>query len=127
MNITGVFLHVLADALGSVVVMISASVIAFTDWEYRDYLDPVLSLVIVFTTIDSIVIVMSGGGSGEWYSTQGFSSRGGPGFGDAMGSTGAASGSTARGSSGAGGPLADAGAGLFLGCPFQGPSGPTEF
>ena len=47
MNITGVFLHVLADALGSVVVMMSASVIAFTDWEYRDYLDPVLSLVIV--------------------------------------------------------------------------------
>ena len=47
MNITGVFLHVLADALGSVVVMISASVIAFTDWTYRDYLDPVLSLVIV--------------------------------------------------------------------------------
>ena len=47
MNITGVFLHVLADALGSIVVMISASVIAFTDWEYKDYLDPVLSLVIV--------------------------------------------------------------------------------
>ena len=47
MNITGVFLHVLADALGSVVVMISASVIWLTDWQYRDYLDPVLSLVIV--------------------------------------------------------------------------------
>lgn len=47
MNITGVFLHVMADALGSVVVMISASVIWLTDWQYRDYLDPVLSLVIV--------------------------------------------------------------------------------
>jgi len=47
MNITGVFLHVLADALGSVVVLISASVIRFTEWEYRFYLDPVLSLVIV--------------------------------------------------------------------------------
>ena len=47
MNITGVFLLVLADALGSVVVMISASVIWLTDWQYRDYLDPVLSLVIV--------------------------------------------------------------------------------
>ena len=44
---TGVFLHVMADALGSVVVMISASVIWLTDWEYEDYLDPVLSLVIV--------------------------------------------------------------------------------
>ena len=48
MNIKGVFLHVMADALGSVVVLISASVIWLTDWEYRDYLDPVLSLVIVF-------------------------------------------------------------------------------
>jgi len=47
MNIKGVFLHVMADALGSVVVMISASVIWLTDWEYEDYLDPVLSLVIV--------------------------------------------------------------------------------
>ena len=47
MNIRGVFLHVLADALGSVVVLISASVIWLTEWEYKDYLDPVLSLVIV--------------------------------------------------------------------------------
>ena len=47
MNITGVFLHVLADALGSVVVIISATVIWLSDWEYRNYLDPVLSLVIV--------------------------------------------------------------------------------
>jgi len=47
MNITGVFLHVMADALGSVVVLISAAVIWLTDWEYKDYLDPVLSLVIV--------------------------------------------------------------------------------
>ena len=47
MNIKGVFLHVMADALGSVVVLISASVIKWTEWEYRNYLDPVLSLVIV--------------------------------------------------------------------------------
>ena len=47
MNIRGVFLHVLADALGSVVVLISASVIWLTEWEYKDYLDPVLSLLIV--------------------------------------------------------------------------------
>ena len=31
----GVFLHVLADALGSVVVIISALVIWLSDWEYR--------------------------------------------------------------------------------------------
>lgn len=37
----------MADALGSVVVLISASVIWLTDWQYKDYLDPLLSLVIV--------------------------------------------------------------------------------
>ena len=47
MNIRGVFLHVMADALGSVVVMISASVIWLTDWQYKDYIDPLLSIVIV--------------------------------------------------------------------------------
>ena len=47
LNIRGVFLHVMADALGSVVVLISASVIWLTDWQYKDYLDPLLSLVIV--------------------------------------------------------------------------------
>ena len=47
LNIQGVFLHVMADALGSIVVLISASVIWLTEWEYRDYLDPLLSLVIV--------------------------------------------------------------------------------
>ena len=47
LNIRGVFLHVMADALGSVVVMVSASVIWLTDWQYRDYLDPLLSLLIV--------------------------------------------------------------------------------
>ena len=53
MNITGVFLHVLADALGSVVVCITSLVIMFTDWEYRFYLDPVLSLVIVLIILVS--------------------------------------------------------------------------
>ena len=53
MNITGVFLHVLADALGSVVVCITSLVIMLTDWEYRFYLDPVLSLVIVLIILVS--------------------------------------------------------------------------
>ncbi|CAG2164416.1 unnamed protein product [Oppiella nova] len=47
MNMHGVFLHVLADALGSVIVIISASIIAFTDWEYSRYVDPALSLCLV--------------------------------------------------------------------------------
>ena len=35
----GVFLHVMADALGSVVVLISAAVIWLTDWEYKVDID----------------------------------------------------------------------------------------
>ncbi len=40
MNMRGVFLHVMADAMGSVVVIISAVVIWKTDWEYKHYVDP---------------------------------------------------------------------------------------
>ena len=40
MNMRGVFLHVMADALGSVVVIISAIIIWQTDWEYKYYVDP---------------------------------------------------------------------------------------
>lgn len=43
----GVFLHVLADALGSVVVIISALVIWLTEWEYRFCVDPALSVAMV--------------------------------------------------------------------------------
>jgi len=47
LNMKGVFLHVLADALGSVVVIISALIIWLTDWEYRMYVDPTLSICLV--------------------------------------------------------------------------------
>lgn len=47
MNMRGVFLHVLADALGSVIVIISALIIWLTDWEYRFYVDPALSVFMV--------------------------------------------------------------------------------
>ena len=47
MNMHGVFLHVMADALGSVIVIISASILAFTDWKYSKYVDPALSLIMV--------------------------------------------------------------------------------
>jgi len=40
MNMRGVFLHVMADALGSVVVIVSAIIIWQTDWEYKYYVDP---------------------------------------------------------------------------------------
>ena len=40
MNMRGVFLHVMADALGSVVVCISALIMWLTEWEYKHYVDP---------------------------------------------------------------------------------------
>ncbi|KAH8024864.1 hypothetical protein HPB51_001895 [Rhipicephalus microplus] len=42
LNIRGVYLHILADALGSVVVIISSLVIWLTTWEQRYYVDPAL-------------------------------------------------------------------------------------
>lgn len=47
MNMRGVFLHVMADALGSVIVMISAIVVLYTDWSIRLYIDPILSVIMV--------------------------------------------------------------------------------
>ncbi|CAF2513762.1 unnamed protein product [Rotaria sp. Silwood2] len=53
MNMHGVFLHVLADALGSVVVIISALIIKFVPHNQEDkkhwtvYIDPMLSVIIV--------------------------------------------------------------------------------
>lgn len=35
MNMRGVFLHVLSDALGSVIVIVSALIVWLTKWEYR--------------------------------------------------------------------------------------------
>lgn len=35
MNMRGVFLHVLSDALGSVIVIVSALIVWLTNWEYR--------------------------------------------------------------------------------------------
>jgi cation diffusion facilitator family transporter len=61
MNMHGVFLHVLADALGSVVVIISALIIKFVPHELNDkkhwtvYIDPILSVIIVIIiTISTI-------------------------------------------------------------------------
>lgn len=54
MNMRGVFLHVLADAIGSVIVVISALVIWLTKWEYRMYIDPALSVVMVCLILRSV-------------------------------------------------------------------------
>lgn len=54
MNMRGAFLHVLSDALGSVVVMISASIIKYTEWKYRFYCDPALSMILVILILHSV-------------------------------------------------------------------------
>ncbi|KAF6216725.1 hypothetical protein GE061_001072 [Apolygus lucorum] len=54
MNMRGIFLHVLADALGSVIVIASALVVWLTEWEYRFYMDPALSIIMVFLILRSL-------------------------------------------------------------------------
>jgi solute carrier family 30 (zinc transporter), member 1 len=64
MNMHGVFLHILADALGSVVVIISSLIIKFVPHRADDrkhwtvYVDPTLSLIIVtIITISAIPLL----------------------------------------------------------------------
>jgi len=54
MNMKGVFLHVMADALGSVIVIISALIMWLTEWEYKNYVDPGLSLLLVMLILKSV-------------------------------------------------------------------------
>jgi len=54
MNMRGVFLHVMADALGSVIVIISAIIMWKTDWEYKYYVDPGLSIMLVVLILRSV-------------------------------------------------------------------------
>lgn len=54
MNMRGAFLHVLSDALGSIIVVISALVVWLTEWKYRFYLDPALSIFLVILILNSV-------------------------------------------------------------------------
>ncbi|XP_045492044.1 zinc transporter 1 isoform X3 [Colias croceus] len=54
LNMKGVFLHVLSDALGSLIVVTSALVVWLTEWEYRFYIDPALSIVLVILILASV-------------------------------------------------------------------------
>jgi len=44
MNMRGVYLHILGDALGSVIVIIAALIIKYVDGEWTLYVDPVMRL-----------------------------------------------------------------------------------
>lgn len=55
MNIRGMFLHVLGDALGNVGVMITALIIWLTPWSFRFYFDPIISLLITLIILKSAI------------------------------------------------------------------------
>lgn len=54
MNMRGAFLHVLSDALGSIIVVISALVVWLTEWKYKYYMDPALSIILVMLILHSV-------------------------------------------------------------------------
>ena len=47
LNMRGVYLHVMGDALGSVIVIISALIIKYAEGEWTIYVDPVMSILMV--------------------------------------------------------------------------------
>jgi len=60
MNARGVFLHVLGDALGNVGVISAALIIWLSDWEYRFYADPIISLIITAIILASAIPLCKG-------------------------------------------------------------------
>ncbi|KAJ6006948.1 hypothetical protein N7451_004892 [Penicillium sp. IBT 35674x] len=55
LNMRGVFLHVMGDALGNIGVIASALVIWLTDYDWRFYVDPGISLVITLIILASAI------------------------------------------------------------------------
>ncbi|RDW81499.1 cation diffusion facilitator family transporter [Aspergillus mulundensis] len=55
LNMRGVFLHVMGDALGNIGVIASALVIWLTDYSWRFYVDPGISLVITVIILASAI------------------------------------------------------------------------
>ncbi|KAL9599692.1 MAG: hypothetical protein Q9219_003680 [cf. Caloplaca sp. 3 TL-2023] len=55
LNMRGVFLHVMGDALGNIGVIGSALIIWLTSWSWRYYADPVISLVITIIILGSAI------------------------------------------------------------------------
>ncbi|KAL8862809.1 MAG: hypothetical protein Q9178_000751 [Gyalolechia marmorata] len=55
LNMRGVFLHVMGDALGNIGVIGSALIIWLTPWSWRYYADPAISLVITVIILGSAI------------------------------------------------------------------------
>lgn len=53
MNMEGVFLHVLGDALGNIGVIVAALIIWKTNWSWKYYSDPLISLIITVIIFSS--------------------------------------------------------------------------
>ena len=59
LNMRGVYLHVLGDALGSVIVIISALIIKYAEGEWTIYVDPVMSILMVCLILKTSVPLLS--------------------------------------------------------------------
>ena len=55
LNINGVYLHILGDALGSVIVMISALIIMLAHGTWTLYVDPAMSIVMVMIILKTSI------------------------------------------------------------------------
>jgi len=55
LNMRGVFLHVMADTLGSITVLVSTAIIWKTEFEYKQFVDPALTLFIVVLILCSTI------------------------------------------------------------------------
>ncbi|KAI8061976.1 cation efflux family-domain-containing protein [Thamnidium elegans] len=55
LNMRGIFLHVLGDALGNVGVIISGLIIWLTPYDWRFYFDPIVSILITFIIFMSAI------------------------------------------------------------------------
>lgn len=51
-NLRGVFLHIFGDFLGSIGVIISACIVTFTNWSWKYYVDPIISIFIVIILVN---------------------------------------------------------------------------
>ena len=58
LNMRGVYLHVLGDALGSVIVIISALIIKFASGKWTIYVDPGMSVLLVFLILKTSIPLM---------------------------------------------------------------------
>ena len=58
LNMRGVYLHVLGDALGSVIVIISALIIKFASGKWTIYVDPAMSMLLVFLILKTSIPLM---------------------------------------------------------------------